>query len=150
MEGDSILGAQKPAAPDAISGANIQPDETCKALSVENGFADPFCSAQYQPRLKFDGLFGSPTIKNPFLSADALSIDPMVIRASLVKRWLTPELISSLPGTAGLSPLSLFRQATLSWTLPCDILDGTQSGLMPIVVREPMVLPSTERYDKIN
>ena len=39
-------------------------------------------------------------------------------RVALVRRQLTPGLISSLPGTAGLPPLSLFRQATLSWTLP--------------------------------
>jgi hypothetical protein len=34
-------------------------------------------------------------------------------RAALVSRQLTPGLISSLPRTAGLPPLSLFRQATL-------------------------------------
>jgi len=39
-------------------------------------------------------------------------------RAALVRRQLTPGLISPFPGTAGLPPLSLFRQATLSWTLP--------------------------------
>src|SRR5437667_11385488 len=40
-------------------------------------------------------------------------------RAALVRRQLTPGLISSLPGTAGLPPFIFFRQATLSWTLPC-------------------------------
>jgi len=43
-------------------------------------------------------------------------------RAAPVRRQLTPGLISSLPRAAGLPPLSLFRQATVSWTLPCDVL----------------------------
>jgi hypothetical protein len=37
--------------------------------------------------------------------------------AALMRRQLTPGLTSSLPGTAGLPPLSLFRQAALSSTL---------------------------------
>jgi len=37
-------------------------------------------------------------------------------RAGLGRRPLTPELISSLPLTAGLPPFIFFRQATLTWS----------------------------------
>src|SRR5882672_4494213 len=43
-------------------------------------------------------------------------------QAAQVRRQLTPGPISSSPGTAGLPPFISFRQATVSWTLPCDIL----------------------------
>src|SRR5262249_47187735 len=42
--------------------------------------------------------------------------------AALVGRQLTLGLISSLPGRPDRRPLSFFRQATLSWTLPRDVL----------------------------
>ena len=43
-------------------------------------------------------------------------------RGTLVRRQLTLGLISSLPGRPDRRPLSFFRQATLSWTLPRDVL----------------------------
>ena len=43
-------------------------------------------------------------------------------RAALVRCQLTPGLISSLLGTAGLPTLLCFSTNPLSWTLPCDIL----------------------------
>ena len=39
-------------------------------------------------------------------------------RAALVRRQLTPGLISSLHGTAGLPPFISFSTATVSWVLP--------------------------------
>jgi hypothetical protein len=46
----------------------------------------------------------------------------MGYQAALVRRQLTPGLISSLPGRSDCRRLSFFRQATVSWTLPCDVL----------------------------
>ena len=43
-------------------------------------------------------------------------------RAALVSRQLTPGLISSLPGTAGLPPFIFFSTSYPKWTLPCDVL----------------------------
>ena len=42
-------------------------------------------------------------------------------RAALVRRHLTPGLISSLPGWADCRRISLLQQATVSWTIFVDV-----------------------------
>ena len=58
-------------------------------------------------------------------------------RAALVRRQLTPGLISSLPGTAGLPPFISFSTSYPElWTLSCDVsfmtLPNAKTDLMKI------------------